>query len=176
MKIYTKTGDQGETGLLGQKRLSKSHLRLQVIGEIDELNCHLGLLTALEISPEIKEFIINLQHLCFNLGAGLAGSTDLKIQPQQITKIEDSIDQLQNQVPPLKQFILPAGGINSAQCHLARAVCRRTERALVLLTKQENEPIPPQSLIFLNRLSDWLFVCARVLAQQAGQPELFWHK
>ncbi len=176
MKIYTKTGDQGETGLYENQRLLKSHIRIQAIGDLDELNCQLGLLIALESSKEIEDFLLTLQHHCFDLGAGLAGAKEPVLTQQNISAIEKQIDQWQATLSPLKQFILPSGGVAATQCHIARAICRRAERTLVLLAQQDKALIPPYALIFLNRLSDGLFVCARVLTKIAGQTEIVWKK
>lgn len=169
-KIYTRTGDSGETGLMGGKRLPKSHQRIQAIGEVDELNCALGLL--LSAAPVLTDTLRPIQNQLFELGAELASADQpARIHSELIEALERAIDQHESALPRLKNFILPGGTQAAALAHLARAVCRRAERALVALAAQE--AVNPDSLKYLNRLSDLLFVLARELNHQA-QGDIPW--
>ena len=172
MKIYTKVGDKGTTSLLGTEKLSKADLRLQCMGGLDELNCQIGVILALSPSQLVKNQLLSIQHQLFNLGANLAGA-ELKLRRDNITTLEQSIDKLEEKLPKLTAFILPGGGIKSAHCHLARAVCRRIERLFVSV-QDSGEDVPDYSLQYLNRLSDWLFVCARILAKETDEKETLW--
>ncbi|OGH91480.1 MAG: ATP:cob(I)alamin adenosyltransferase [Candidatus Magasanikbacteria bacterium RIFOXYD2_FULL_39_9] len=171
MKIYTKTGDKGETSLLGGKRVSKSCLEMQVIGEVDELNAALGVVVALlykiknEEIEKIGNFIQNIQRDLFKFGAELAAMQGPledkieKIDSARVGEMEVFIDKFWNELPPLKNFILPGGSLAGAELHRARTVCRRVERQLVDFAK--NVPIRAELNVYLNRLSDFLFAAAR---------------
>ena len=155
-KIYTKTGDQGDTGLSTGVRVRKDCPQIQAIGDVDELNSVIGMVLAYNIPSELNETFISIQHQLFNLGAEL-NNADLSLINEHIVKeLEDKIDEFNQTLPPLKNFILPGGGHAAATCHLARAVCRRTERSVVMLS--EETELNSQLQIFLNRLSDFLFV------------------
>lgn len=179
MKIYTKTGDTGETALLGGKRVSKSCIEMHAIGEVDELNGALGVLSAQLVDIRIQSKIQRAQHVLFNLGANLAAAqTDLvqvpKVTDAQVGELEQWIDAMEAELPPLTQFILPGGSRAAAQSFFARAVCRRAERQVVWFG--ENVRLDQNLQKYLNRLSDALFVLGRFLNKQADHPEIFWEK
>ena len=178
-KIYTKTGDLGKTGLYGGTRVSKSHLRIESYGTVDELNSHLGLLADQEPEEEIKVFLLGVQHRLFTLGSILAADptkANLKVPELKeihIRALEDAIDNLDAQLPPLRAFVLPGGHAQSSGAHIARTVCRRAERLCVALN--DDLPIEPKVLVYLNRLSDYLFTFARYILHRAGKPDVEWH-
>ncbi|MGE3726227.1 MAG: cob(I)yrinic acid a,c-diamide adenosyltransferase [Candidatus Sericytochromatia bacterium] len=177
MKIYTRTGDQGQTGLWGGKRVSKHDLRIQAYGTVDECNSLLGL--AQTVCPdELKAPLTSLQNTLFVLGADLASPEDSaavpRIQASDVTQLENWIDEWETHLPPLTAFILPGGSPTAAWLHLTRTVSRRAERMTVALS--EAQPINPQAIIWLNRLSDLLFVMARYANFLAGQADIPWQK
>jgi cob(I)alamin adenosyltransferase len=184
MKIYTKTGDKGQTSLYGGTRVPKHHLRVEAYGCLDELNAFVGLAKTYISHTELHGVIEAIQNQLFALGAVLATPVDklklangeerLKtcIKPEDITQLEQAIDAMDAQLPPLQYFILPSGGKASAHVHVARTVCRRAERLMVLLA--QDEPIDELSMAYLNRLSDYFFVLARYLAQKDGETESYW--
>jgi len=178
MKIYTKTGDGGETSLFGGTRVSKADARIDAYGCVDELNSSLGVIRSLEPSPELEGILSELQNDLFVLGADLATpqsnstATVPRIAHSNVERLERHIDNLEEQLEPLKSFVLPGGCRLAAELHLARTVCRRTERLVVALAKAE--PIGGAPLVYLNRLSDLLFVMARFANLQAGHPETPW--
>ncbi len=178
MKIYTRTGDSGETSLFSGGRVLKAHLRVDTYGTVDELNSALGLARALHASKATDTLLETVQNQLFRLGADLATPLDAKAEwlvrmdAESITWLEAQIDRLSADLPELKNFILPGGTPAAAQIHVARTICRRAERGVVAL--REHEPISEPSLIYLNRLSDFLFVLARWENQQAGVPEAKW--
>ena len=164
MKIYTKTGDKGETGLMGGKRLTKDSLRITAIGEVDELNAVLGVCRAENKQVVIEKILHVLQRDLFALGADLSTPLEEKydvprVKENQITQLENWIDKIDVEVEPLKNFILPGGSAAAASLHLARTICRRAERAIVALERVEN--IGENIVKFINRLSDLLFMMAR---------------
>jgi len=178
-KIYTGTGDAGRTSTFGGPRVPKSHPRVQAYGSVDELNCVLGIARTLA-DDEIAEAILALQRRLFTLGADLATPPDSpsadhasRVPVSWISDLEVSIDRYQTELPPLNNFILPGGSPAAAALHLSRAVCRRAERACVAATI-DGEDINPEAITFLNRLSDWLFVVARVANQRGGIPDEEW--
>lgn len=175
-KIYTRTGDDGKTSLGDKKRLPKYHLRIKAIGTLDELNSMLGLVISFGINTsEIEVALLRIQQDLFNLGGELCPPYAMAIQPKKITQLENEIDRWNEELPPLKEFILPGGNPKSATCHVARTICRRAERSLVKL--YETEPFNPEVLRYINRLSDVLFVAARILAKETHSIELQWdHK
>lgn len=181
MKIYTKTGDRGETSLLGGKRIMKNCLEMAVIGEVDELNSSLGLLLS-NLSLEQNEVLAPLKKIQNNLfvvGGQLAAvQTDLVKVPElpenEVVVLEAWIDEMSTQLPELTQFILPGGTIAAAQSFMARAICRRAERQIVELAQAYPHLAIAQK--YLNRLSDALFVLARFLNTEAGEKEIFWEK
>ena len=173
-KIYTRTGDDGSTGLGDGKRVSKSSLRIEVIGDVDELNSLLGLLFCEAQAGEYLERLRPVQHMLFNLGGELSLPGVNMLNEASVNHLERLIDEFNKPLPPLRDFILPGGTSAAAVCHLARAVCRRCERHMVALG--ELESVNPLSRSFLNRLSDLLFVLARTLARQGGGTEILWDK
>ncbi len=177
MKIYTKTGDKGETGLLGGQRVSKSSVRVEAYGEVDELNAFLGIARCYCWDEEVQEILGEMQEDLFTVGADLATSPASKnhavrIGPEAASRLERIIDKLDAALSPLKRFILPGGGKAAAHIHAARSVCRRAERRIVALSKTEE--INPAVLVYMNRLSDGLFVVARHLNKLENIPEKEW--
>lgn len=177
-RIYTRGGDKGETSLANGHRVSKASIRVEVLGAVDELNCALGVLDAhLRYEREVVHpFVREIQNRLFDIGGELAvaDSGYVVIQEAMVEALERELDQLNEQLSPLKEFILPGGNTAAAHCHMARAICRRAERLFVAL--QESEAINPEAMRFLNRLSDYLFVYARSLANEDGACEVFWQK
>jgi cob(I)alamin adenosyltransferase len=177
-RIYTRTGDKGETGLVGGVRISKDSLRVQAYGNVDELNSVLGVARAFMKDAEINSLLEELQRDLFAAGADLASPTESKRDVPRITKdmidaLEKTIDRFQEQLLPLKAFILPGGTQAGALLHLARSVARRAERSIVALNKTEK--VNEQMIPYMNRLSDLLFVIARVVNHRAGTSEVEWH-
>lgn len=171
-KIYTRTGDQGETGMAGGGRVAKDSVVIHAIGDVDELNCILGLLACkVHAETELASGIKLIQNELFDLGGELSSSHQL-IGEQTITRLEQRLDQLNEGMPELKEFILPGGGEAGSLCHMARSVCRRAERQLVAASREQE--ISPVLLAYINRLSDLLFVMARYIAKQNGEPEVYW--
>ncbi len=171
-RIYTKTGDEGETGLSGGVRVRKNCPLIQVIGDVDELNCVIGMALANKIPEEVRISLVKIQHQLFNLGAEINNSEFNFINEDMVTEIEKQIASFNESLAPLNNFILPGGGHAAATCHLARAVCRRAERSVVALN--DTEKLNPDIQIYLNRLSDYLFVVSRVLSKYAKQEETLW--
>lgn len=181
MKIYTRTGDSGTTSLVGGTRVSKASSRLEAYGTIDELNSHIGLLLTLPGIPQTHKKILSyVQHRLFNLGAQLATEPDSKYQPQgiapgDIEALEHAIDDADAQLPTLRQFILPGGTQAAAQANIARTVARRAERRMIAMA-QDNCPTHPDAMRFINRLSDYLFILARIINHTAQVEETIWDK
>ncbi len=181
MKIYTKTGDQGQTGLFGGPRVSKDAPRIEAYGTVDELNSVLGVARSLLAGGEIDELLRSLQNELFALGAQLAtpdpaAHHTAMIGPAQIAGLEAAIDRHELALEPLSQFILPGGTPAAAQLHLARTVCRRAERRLVTLSHVPEEAVAGELIVYLNRLSDLLFVLARAVNRAAGHGDVPWQK
>ena len=179
MKIYTKTGDQGDTGLFGGGRVSKNAPRIWAYGTVDQLNALLGVARAAGPADEIDVSLGLIQHDLFQLGAELATPEPAshgisQIGDEQIARLEGEIDRYEATLPPLKQFILPAGTPAAAQLHYARTVCREAERYVVALCGDEAEQVSIQTVVYLNRLSDLLFVLARAANLSAGRAETPW--
>ncbi len=177
MKIYTKTGDEGETGLFGGARIGKDSARVWVYGEIDELNSVLGLVRLHPIDETRDALLAAIQSSLFNLGAELAArpGKDIgvaRIEEPDVEELERAIDEAEAVLAPLKTFVLPGGSPAGAHLHLARTVCRRAERRAVVLMR--NEELRPAVLRYLNRLSDLLFVLARLANHVAGVPDVPW--
>lgn len=171
-KIYTRTGDQGSTGLGDGSRVEKDHIRVEAFGTVDELNSAVGLIRA-EALPEGVDAVLGaIQHRLFDLGGELSVPGYTIIDADDVIALEQHIDHYNAALPMLKEFILPAGGRATAHCHLARTICRRAERRTYTLTK--SEAVNPHSLTYLNRLSDLLFVLARVLARFEHGSEVLW--
>ena len=178
MKIYTRTGDRGETGLYGGARVSKSHPRVAAYGDVDELNACLGVVRAQsDVPTDVAAGLLQIQKDLFAIGARLAdpdakGRSDkTAVGDSDIVRLENWIDQLEAPVPPLRRFILPGGTPVGALLHLGRTICRRAERAVVALG---SEAVDEQVVVYLNRLSDLLFVLARAVNQRAGHAETEW--
>jgi cob(I)alamin adenosyltransferase len=181
LKIYTKTGDQGTTGLFGGGRVDKDHPRVEAYGDVDELNAALGLARAIELMPRIDEVLVPLQRDLFAIGALLATPdrdrmheqlAKARVDEARIAELERSIDDGERELEPLRAFILPGGTPKSAALHVARTVCRRAERRVVALRREVE--LPQLVVIYLNRLSDLLFVLARVANRRAGAGEVTW--
>jgi cob(I)alamin adenosyltransferase len=178
VKIYTRTGDAGETSLFDGTRARKSDPRVDAYGEIDELNAWLGLACASPLAPALAEELIHLQRDLFALGAQLADPADrlaarvtkAVLGDQDVARLEQLIDRLEEELPPLRRFILAGGAPAGAALHVARTVCRRAERRMVAL----DPPVDPVLLRYVNRLSDLLFVLARVANHRGGVPEVEW--
>jgi cob(I)alamin adenosyltransferase len=172
-KIYTRTGDDGSTGLGDGSRVDKDSPRVTAYGTVDELNSTIGMVLACEPLPgAVREALTQVQHELFDLGGELCIPGMAMIDDGDITRLEQVLDGFNDPLPPLKDFILPGGGMAAASCHLARTVCRRAERDVVALGRVEQ--IRPQAPRYLNRLSDLLFVIARVLARDSGHGEVLW--
>jgi len=175
MKIYTKTGDKGETSLFSGGRVKKSDLRIKAYGSTDELNSFIGLLAAYDINLKHKKILNEIQHKLFYVGSILAvkGKTSFsipKIEQADIQLLENEIDSLNENLTPLKEFIIPGGNIVTAQCHICRSVCRRAEREVVELAI--NEEINISVIEYLNRLSDYLFVLGRMISKETNANEI----
>ena len=173
-KIYTRTGDSGTTGLGDGSRVDKDSLRVEAYGTVDELNSQIGLVMAFGTDEKIADQLLDIQHDLFDLGSELCVPGYSAINDANIEKLEKILDEHNADLPSLKEFILPGGNLPAASCHVARTVCRRSERIVVSLAKEEN--INPPVVKYLNRLSDLLFVLCRVLARQDGQSEILWDK
>ena len=179
MKIYTRTGDGGETALFDGTRVPKSDLRVAAYGEVDELNAWLGLVRAVALDGDLTAMVVRIQRDLLALGSRLADParriaervTKVAISPADIERLEGWIDALEAEVPPLRRFILAGGTPAGASLHVARTTCRRAERAMVALGEAA---VPPELLTYVNRLSDLLFVMARVVNHRAALPEEEW--
>lgn len=170
--IYTKTGDDGTTGLANGERIDKSSIRVEVMGNIDELNSLIGVIEASDIPNDVSGYLLNIQHRLFDIGGEIATPGNAVTTPTSIERLEELLDTYNEELPALKEFILPGGSISASVCHLARSVCRRCERSLVELGRTEY--LNPETLRYINRLSDLLFVLARTLNQGKGGKEIFW--
>lgn len=177
-RIYTKTGDTGETALFGGRRVSKSHLRVDAYGTVDELNSFVGLLVDSIEKESVREMLQQVQHRLFTIGAHLASDPEKApatpdLEPIDIEVLEKAMDEMGDNLPELKHFILPGGHPAASLCHICRTVCRRAERLVVAL--YQSAPVDEQVLQYLNRLSDYFFVLARQLAHDAGAKETIWN-
>ncbi|MDB4974790.1 MAG: ATP/cobalamin adenosyltransferase [Myxococcaceae bacterium] len=179
MKIYTKTGDKGDTGLFGGARVSKASSRVEAYGEVDELNSVLGLVLSEPFDDAISRLLTEVQSRLFDVGAELASDPDSKValgialvSEVEVAVLERAIDQAEAELAPLKTFVLPGGCRAAAFLHLARTVCRRAERRLVALAAEQS--VRPEALRYLNRLSDALFVFARLANHRAGIADVPW--
>lgn len=181
MKIYTRTGDNGLTSLVGGKRVPKTSPRLEAYGTVDELNSHIGLLLAYDGIPgDARRVLTRVQHRLFNLGSQLATEPESPYQPQGITpenvaELEQAIDMADATLPKHDRFILPGGALSSAQAHVCRTVARRAERRMLAML-QGGHPVDPQAMAYINRLSDYLFVLARQINIFMHAKEIFWDK
>lgn len=181
MKIYTRTGDAGETGLFAGPRVRKDDPRIRAYGEVDELNSVLGMIRATALPDEFDEVLVKIQHELFSVGAELAtpqpeAHGTRVIASEHVTDLELLIDHFEERLAPLTQFILPAGSASAASLHFARAVCRRAERSVITLADGDGRSISPGLIQYLNRLSDLLFVLSRTANTAAGVPDEVWQK
>ena len=178
MKIYTKKGDKGETSLLGGKRVSKSNIRIESYGTIDELNSWLGLIRDQKIDSDTKKLLIHIQDRLFTIGSHLASDPNKKgikipdIKEENITALEKEMDKMNESLPEMKSFVLPGGNEIVSYCHIARCVCRRAERCAVNLASEEK--VEDIIIKYLNRLSDYLFVLSRKLSHDLNAEEIPW--
>ena len=181
MKIYTKTGDAGDTGLFGGGRVAKDDPRVEAYGDVDELNAVLGMARAVELMPRIDEVLVPLQRDLFAIGALLATPDrdkmaqhlqKARIDEHRIAQLEQAIDDAESELEPLRAFVLPGGTPKAAALHVARTVCRRAERRIVRL--QHDVEVPGIVVIYMNRLSDLLFTLARLANKRAGAGEVTW--
>ena len=175
-KIYTRTGDSGTTGLGDGSRVEKDSPRIEAIGCVDELNSLIGVLIAQNVPENIAKILTKIQHRLFDIGGELAMPGYQAIDDASVEYLEQQLDMLNSDLPPLKEFILPGGNLQAANCHHARAVCRRAERRTSHLAGMDSDTVNPALLKYLNRLSDLLFVMARVLARANGGQEVYWSK
>lgn len=171
-KIYTRTGDDGSTGLGDGSRVGKDSARVEAYGTVDEANSCIGLLLAADVPDDVRDLLTRVQHQLFDLGGELCIPGHAAIFDADIEALETQLDRFNEGLPALKEFILPGGGEAAARCHIARTVVRRAERATVALARLED--VRPQPVHYLNRLSDLLFVLARVLARASGHGEVLW--
>ena len=180
MKVYTKKGDKGKTQLLGGSMVNKNHIKLECYGTIDELNAFIGNIYDQEISAFHKEILLKIQNQLFNLGSIISfdGKKDKiklpNVTAENIEMMENAIDKMEEELPMLKNFILPSGHPTASKCHIARTVCRRAERNLVALGQEQE--IDGLHIQYLNRLSDYLFVLARAVLKENNAPEIEWQK
>jgi cob(I)alamin adenosyltransferase len=178
MKIYTKTGDNGETSLIGGTRVPKYHLRIESYGTVDELNSYVGLIQCQEIDPHAQQVLKEIQDRLFTIGASLAADPERSkmqipdLKTEDILLLESEMDQMNALLPELKNFVLPGGNTIVAYCHIARCVCRRAERLTVELSA--NSLVDESIIIYLNRLSDYLFVLSRKLSLNLNSVENIW--
>ena len=174
-KIYTKTGDNGTTGLGDNTRIDKDAPRMHAIGDVDELNSAIGILMSeLPENDELSPLFLGIQHALFDIGGELSMPGYSLFNDALISQLEESIDDINALLPPLKNFILPGGSKAASYCHLCRSICRRAERQLITLMKLEQQIPSSPAIRYLNRLSDLLFVIARILARRDGQQEILW--
>jgi len=178
-KVYTKTGDDGTTGLVGGNRVKKYDPRLEGYGTVDELNASIGIIRSFDIPDDIKSLLIQIQNKLFNIGSRLASdhkgdsfTAKLVVKNEEIEVLETAIDKFEEDLPALKKFILPGGELSVAQCHMSRTICRRAERRIVEFAEQT--PVQPEIIKYINRLSDFLFVLARKLSHLEGIEETPW--
>lgn len=179
MKIYTKTGDQGQTSLIGGTRVPKHHIRIETYGTVDELNSYIGMIRDLTRKDDHLNFVLNeIQDRLFTIGSNLAADPEKSrmklpdLHESDVTLLEKEIDRMNESLPELKNFILPGGDTTASWCHLARCVCRRCERLVTELAGQSE--VHPDIIIYLNRLSDYLFVLARKILLEVKKPEINW--
>ncbi|MBS3897092.1 cob(I)yrinic acid a,c-diamide adenosyltransferase [Silanimonas sp.] len=171
-KIYTRTGDDGSTGLGDGSRVAKDSARVCAYGTVDEANSAIGSVLACEVPAAVREVLVAVQHQLFDLGGELCIPGHATIFDADIQRLEDTLDRFNAELPPLADFILPGGGMAAAQCHLARTITRRAEREVVTLS--HHDAVRPEAIRYLNRLSDLLFVLCRVLARESGHGEVLW--
>jgi cob(I)alamin adenosyltransferase len=178
--VYTKTGDKGTTALIGGTRVSKTHVRLEAYGTVDELNAQLGLLATCLTDGKDKRVVLNIQNMLFTIGSHLATDREKVelheasiVTPRQIAELEQAIDAMDEALPPLRAFVIPGGSRGSAVCHVCRTVCRRAERRILALS--EECEVSSEVLSYMNRLSDYLFVLSRRINVMEETDEIFWN-
>ena len=171
-KIYTRTGDKGETGLGDGSRINKSDSRIKCLGQIDELNASIGIVLSFKLDNKVSIVLTQVQHSLFDIGGEICIPGRIVIEKSYVDKLENTLDGFNEKLQPLKDFILPGGGQAAAFCHQARTICRRAESELIGLAKTTE--INPISLSYLNRLSDLLFVTARYINHLENQPDVLW--
>jgi cob(I)alamin adenosyltransferase len=171
-KIYTRTGDQGTTGLGSGERVAKDCPRIEAIGAVDELNCAVGRVLVHDLRSLVRECLEEVQHRLFDLGGELSIPGYQAIKAEDVAALEAALNDFNEQLPPLKEFILPGGSRGAADCHVARAICRRAERRVISLAREE--AVNELAQVYLNRLSDLLFVLCRVIARDEGGIEVLW--
>jgi cob(I)alamin adenosyltransferase len=171
-KIYTRTGDDGSTGLGDGSRTQKDSLRVEAFGTVDELNSFIGLLLSHSLPTEISEFLSGIQHDLFDLGGEISIPGREALTADYVTRIEVALDNYNAELTPLKEFILPGGSQTAALCHIIRTVCRRAERRLISLKQEQS--VSTQAICYLNRLSDFFFVLARYLNLEQGKSDVLW--
>lgn len=171
-KIYTRTGDKGTTGLSDGSRVAKDSIRIIAIGSVDELNSAIGIVVSCNHDKDSNNLLTEIQHKLFNIGGELSLPGHALVEDKDVTWLENQLDELNENLQPLKDFILPGGSLTASYCHLARSICRRAERDLITLGHQED--ISPVILQYLNRLSDLLFVLARHINKQENHPDVLW--
>ena len=177
-KIYTKTGDKGTTGLGDGTRVAKDSLRVIAMGDVDELNSIIGIMQTEALGTNIHGVLVAIQHDLFDMGGELCMPGYAMIKAERVTALESTLDEWNDTLTPLKEFILPGGSRAAAYCHLARTVCRRAERTMTTLNSQEKitqRELTEVSLHYINRLSDLLFVLCRILNKEAGVPDVLWN-
>jgi cob(I)alamin adenosyltransferase len=175
-RIYTRTGDAGTTGLGNGQRVSKNSLRVHAMGDVDELNAVLGVLLCESLPDDVRELLTGVQHDLFDLGGELCIPDMSLINAHHVERLEQTLDRLNEPLPPLKDFILPGGTRAAALTHQARTICRRAERMVVALAESGDEAVNDAPRHYLNRLSDLLFVLARVLNRADGHHDVLWQK
>ena len=173
-RIYTRTGDDGSTGLGDGSRVQKDDLRVESYGTVDEANSQLGVVAVVGLPEAVRACLVRVQHDLFNLGGELCIPGYRLVQAESTTRLEDELDAFNADLPTLKEFILPGGGPAAAACHVARTIVRRAERRVLSLSREDS--IAPELLQYLNRLSDLLFVIARVLARHETGTEVLWQR
>ena len=173
-KIYTRTGDDGSTGLGDGTRVGKDSARVTAYGTVDEANSSIGVVLATQVPDDIRLLLTRVQHQLFDLGGELCIPGHAAITGQDVDALEQQLDHFNENLPPLKDFILPAGGEAAARCHLARTIVRRAERETVTLAR--HDAVRPEAIRYLNRLSDLLFVLGRVLNRAGGRGDVLWQK
>ena len=183
-KIYTKQGDKGKTSIIGQNRIDKHDVRIEAYGSVDELNSYFGLLRSIDEVKDVKflyNFLIKCQNNLFKIGSYLAQTKEKREKNKEflilndtILDLESIIDKIEKEIPPITRFVLPGGNISSAHFQIARTICRKSERRITFFNKKEQ--LDDNLLVYINRLSDFLFVSARFLLFRSSENELFWEK
>jgi cob(I)alamin adenosyltransferase len=173
-KIATRTGDDGTTGLGDGSRTGKDALRIHAIGDVDELNSHLGVLLCEELPPDMRGELLSIQHDLFDLGGELCIPGHAMVSNEAVAKLDSLLEKYNAQLPPLKEFILPGGSRGAALAHVCRTICRRTERSMIALSR--TEAVHQTARQYVNRLSDLLFVLARILNRHAGGTDVLWQR